>query len=188
MQIATTLAGAQMMPSAIETAGRAVQHDVLRLFEAHGSALYRFARFTLGADEEAEDVVQESFLKLLEHLQAGRDRANLRAWLFAVAANACRDRLRSRRRWLPWQAERDRRSVQPHDVSDRTELAQAAARSLAPRDRLLLSLRAQGLSYRDIAAAACIRERSVGRLLARAVDRWKRHIEIVGRNRTNNLR
>ena len=49
-------------------------------------------------------------------------------------------------------------------------------RALAPRDRLLLSLRAQGFSYREIGIAAGIRERSVGRLLARAVDRWRRRV------------
>ena len=43
---------------------------------------------------------------------------------------------------------------------------------LPPRDRMLLALRASGLSYRDIAAAARIRPSSVGRLLARAIDRW----------------
>jgi len=43
---------------------------------------------------------------------------------------------------------------------------------LPERDRLLLLLRAQGLSYREIADAARIRPASVGRLLARAVDRW----------------
>jgi len=43
---------------------------------------------------------------------------------------------------------------------------------LPPRDRLLLALRGSGLSYRDIAAAARIRPSSVGRLLARAIDRW----------------
>jgi DNA-directed RNA polymerase specialized sigma24 family protein len=48
--------------------------------------------------------------------------------------------------------------------------------ALPARDRLLLSLRAQGFSYRDIAAAARIREQSVGRLLARALDRWKRGV------------
>jgi hypothetical protein len=41
-----------------------------------------------------------------------------------------------------------------------------ALRTLRPRDRLLLSLRAQGLTYRDMAVAAGIRESSVGRLLA----------------------
>jgi RNA polymerase sigma-70 factor (ECF subfamily) len=174
VQIATTIAGIQMTPVPVATVGRGAQDDVLRLFEEHGSSLYRFCRFTLGAEDEAEDIVQHTFLKLLEHLQAGGDRSNLRAWLFAVAANACRDRFRSRWRWLPWTADLDRRTVEPHDVSDRVRHAREAVRALAPRDRLLLSLRAQGLPYRDIAAAAGIREGSVGRLLARAVDRWKK--------------
>jgi DNA-directed RNA polymerase specialized sigma24 family protein len=39
---------------------------------------------------------------------------------------------------------------------------------------MLLSLRANGLSYREIAGATGIREASVGRLLARAVERWKK--------------
>ena len=147
--------------------------DTLRLFQEHGPALYRFCRVTLGRTDEADDVVQETFLKLLQHLEKAGDRSNLRAWLFTVAANACRDRLRWRVRWLPWRAELDVRIVEA--VDDRPELraARAAMRALAPRDRLLLSLRAQGLSYREIASAAGIRESSVGRLLARAVQRWK---------------
>ena len=48
--------------------------------------------------------------------------------------------------------------------------AREALRRLSDRDRLLLALRAQELSYRDIAVAARIRPSSVGRLLARA--RW----------------
>jgi DNA-directed RNA polymerase specialized sigma24 family protein len=39
---------------------------------------------------------------------------------------------------------------------------------------MLLALKAQGLSYRQIAAATGIRETSVGRLLARAMSRWQR--------------
>jgi RNA polymerase sigma-70 factor (ECF subfamily) len=151
--------------------------EVLHLFRDHGQALYRFCRFTLGSPDDVEDIVQESFLKMLQHLQAGGGRSNLRGWLFTVAANACRDRARWRLRWLPWQAELDRRTVAPVDEGPDRDVARAAARSLAPRDRLLLSLRAQGLSYREIAAAAGIEERSVGRLLARAVDRWKRSVD-----------
>ena len=37
--------------------------DVLRLFAEHGSSLFRFCRFTLRGDEEAEDIVQDTFLK-----------------------------------------------------------------------------------------------------------------------------
>lgn len=153
------------------------ESEVLRQFGDQGSSLFRFCRMTLGAADEAEDVVQETFLKLLLHLRAGGDRANLKSWLFTVAANGCRDRIRARRRWLPWQAELDHRTVETPDEPPDRRLASAAARGLAPRDLLLISLRAQGLSYRDIGVAAGIHEGSVGRLLARAVDRWKRRLD-----------
>jgi RNA polymerase sigma-70 factor (ECF subfamily) len=154
--------------------------EVFRLFSEYGSPLYRFCRFTLGGSDEAEDIVQDTFLKLLQHLRAGGDRSNLRSWLFTVAANACRDRMRWRARWLPWRAELDHRTVESIDEPPDRRLQRAAVRALAPRDRLLLSLRAQGLSYREIGAAAGIREGSVGRLLARAVDRWKQQVEKDG--------
>jgi RNA polymerase sigma-70 factor (ECF subfamily) len=156
--------------------------EVLRLFGDHGSSLYRFCRAALRSGDDAEDIVQDTFLKLLQHLQGGGSRSNLRAWLFTVAANACRDRTRWRVRWQPWREELDERPDPGiADSRDRPDLrrARAAMRVLAPRDRLLLSLRAQGLSYRDIAGAAGIREQSVGRLLARAVDRWKRGVEAI---------
>jgi RNA polymerase sigma factor (sigma-70 family) len=155
------------------------QSEVWRLFVEHGNPIYRFCRATLGNATDAEDIVQDTFLKLLQHLKSGGDRSNLRAWLFTVAANACRDDGRRRFRWLPWRAELDVRTVDPEpddDTPDRRR-ARAAFRTLAPRDRLLISLRAQGLSYHDIAIAAGIAEPSVGRLLARAVARWKQSVE-----------
>jgi RNA polymerase sigma-70 factor (ECF subfamily) len=151
--------------------------EVLALFQEHGAAIYRFCRVTIGPADEAEDVVQETFLKLLQHLRRGGDRSNLRAWLFTVAGNGCRDRIRWRIRLLPWQAELDTRAVQPDDDARDVRRARAAMQQLSPRDRLLLSLRAEGLSYREIAFAARIREASIGRLLARAVARWKRRVE-----------
>jgi RNA polymerase sigma-70 factor (ECF subfamily) len=150
------------------------QAEVLRLFSEHGTALFRFCRSTLGNATDAEDVTQETFLKLLRHLQAAGDRRNLKSWLFTVAANSCRDRARVRLRWLPWRAELDHRTVEPVDDTPDLHRARQALRALAPRDRLLLSLRASGLSYKEMAAAAGIREQSIGRLLARALDRWKR--------------
>ena len=169
----TILAGTWMKEIATPEPAIDPAAEVQRLFDEHGAALYRFARSVLMNTADAEDIVQDTFLKLQRHLQAGGDRSNLRAWLFAVAANACRDRSRWRLRWLPWRAELDTRSVEPEDEAPDRRRARASFVALAPRDRLLLSLRAQGLSYREIAAAAGIAEASVGRLLARAVDRWK---------------
>jgi RNA polymerase sigma-70 factor (ECF subfamily) len=156
-----------------DAAARTAADEVLRLFHEHGGAIYRFCRSTLRNESEAEDVVQETFLKLLQHLESNGERSNLKSWLFTVAANACRDRERWRARWRPWRIEDDHRAVAAAQDHDEVHVARRALRALASRDRMLLSLRANGLSYREIATATGIRETSVGRLLARAVERWK---------------
>jgi RNA polymerase sigma-70 factor, ECF subfamily len=150
--------------------------EALRLFRAHGDALYRFARVMVREPGDAEDVVQEAFVRLLHHLRCGGDRSNLKSWLFAVAANLSRDHLRRRKRWLSWlpQHERELRTEPELETRDPQALFLAALRVLRRRDRVLLMLKVQGLSYRDIAVAAGIREVSVGRLLARALARWQR--------------
>jgi len=144
------------------------------LFQAHGTAIYRFASVLVRHREDAEDVVQETFMKLLRHLEGGGDTTNLRGWLFTVAAHAARDRQRRRARWMPWAPEHEATVPPPvlDDEDGRIRGAREALRRLPDRDRLLLALRAQGLSYREIAAAASIQPASVGRLLARAADRW----------------
>jgi RNA polymerase sigma-70 factor (ECF subfamily) len=144
------------------------------LFESHGGAVYRFAAVLVRHHQDAEDVVQETFLKLFTHLESGGDTRNLRGWLFTVAAHAARDRQRARRRWIPWLPAHEPRvpPVSLLDEDGRLKEARQALHQLPERDRLLLLLRAQGLSNREIADAAGIRPASVGRLLARAVDRW----------------
>jgi RNA polymerase sigma-70 factor (ECF subfamily) len=144
------------------------------LFGQHGEAVYRFAAVLLKRHQDAEDVVQETFLKLLRHLESGGDTTNVRGWLFTVAANAARDRQRWRTRWMAWLPSYERSVAPPvlPDEDGRLAQARATLATLTPRDRLLLALRAQGLSYREIAAAAGVKPASVGQLLARALTRW----------------
>jgi RNA polymerase sigma-70 factor (ECF subfamily) len=146
------------------------------LFRQHGAAVYRFAVALLRHHQDAEDVAQETFLKLLRHLSAGGSTQNIHGWLFTVAAHAVRDRQRRLWRWLPWSADDERRVGPPRllDEDGRIARLREVLRGLPARDRLLLALRAQGLSYADIGAAAGIRVSSVGQLLARAVERCER--------------
>jgi RNA polymerase sigma-70 factor (ECF subfamily) len=145
---------------------------VEQLFDEHASGVFRLARLMIGSADEAEDVVQETFLKLTAHLDAKRPLPNVRGWLYTVAAHACRDRQRGRWRWLPWVAELDRRpAFERADSGDAAAPILVGIRALGRRDRLLIALRAQGLDYREIAAATGIKPASVGRLLARALER-----------------
>ncbi len=79
--------------------------DLLHAYEVHGAELYRFAMRRLGDAGEAQDVVQETFLRAW-HAAAGFDpaRASLRSWLFAIARNELVDQGR-RTRARPWRGQ-----------------------------------------------------------------------------------
>lgn len=68
-----------------------------RFFNAYVDAMYRLALGLLGDEAEAEDVVQESFARVLTQLDSFRGEARLNVWLYRVVHNACISRLRHRR-------------------------------------------------------------------------------------------
>lgn len=68
--------------------------DVVTLFDAYSNDLYRFALSYLGSIQDAEDVVQDVFLKLLDkHMFF--EKKNEKAYLMTMTANRCKDQLRS---------------------------------------------------------------------------------------------
>lgn len=152
---------------------------VQELFAEHGDGVFRLALLMLGQRDQAEDVVQDTFLRLLRHVANGGPLANARGWIYTVAAHACRDRQRASRRWLPWNAGHDSRIAS--DQPDATEAARDIVRAIAalsPRDRLLIALRIEGCSYQDIADAAGIAPSSTGRIVTRALDRLARSLGV----------
>jgi RNA polymerase sigma-70 factor (ECF subfamily) len=64
------------------------------LFDAHADKLYRLALSLLRDPVEAEDIVQETFVKVMTRLEQFEGRARLETWLYRVAYNASLDRLR----------------------------------------------------------------------------------------------
>ena len=82
----------------IRSAERDRQGKVMELYEAWHLSLFRYLR-TLGLHRErAEDVVQETFLRLTGHLARGGAETNLRSWIFQVAFNLTMDGHRVDRR------------------------------------------------------------------------------------------
>lgn len=67
------------------------------LFDMHSDKLFRLAFNLLGNEDEAEGVVQESFLRLFEKLNQFQGRSSLGTWLYRVTYNGSIDRLRRRR-------------------------------------------------------------------------------------------
>lgn len=138
--------------------------------EYHGPLVRLLTRRT-GDPALAEDLAQEVFVRALESPPT-----NPRPWLFAVALNLARDGGRAevrRDRHLQLLAgERAGDAVPPPDEAlereERAAAVRAALGTLTETDRSALLLKAEGLSYDEIAAAIGLAKGAIGTTLARA--------------------
>ena len=141
--------------------------------------LYGLAYRLLGDHGEAEDVVQETFLRLDGHAVLDRPDEEVAAWLRRVCLNTAYNRLRGQRRATE-RLDRAGRAERVDDEADasatplldvlRAEQQQVVRRALASlpeRQRACLLLRHAGYSYAEIAATLDLAVGSVGVLLAR---------------------
>lgn len=69
-----------------------------RILDAYGDMLFRLCLVMLKNQADAEDAVQETFLKYLQKAPVFSDLEHEKAWLLTVASNKCRDLLRFRTR------------------------------------------------------------------------------------------
>ena len=163
--------------------GDGFRDAVLEQYDREHEALRRYVLF-LGVDcETAQEIVQESFLKLHQHLLAGGDRANLRAWLFRVSHNLTRNIQTSSRltrtQYIPDFAEDSTvaaESLSAEDElleSERHRRYQAALRQLSKAQRQCLLLRTEGLKYREIAEMLDLSVSTVGENITRGLERLK---------------
>ncbi len=79
------------------------REEAARLVERYSTAVYRLAYARTGSKEDAEDITQETFLRLVWAAPVFRDGEHCKAWLLRVAANCAGDLHRSswRRRSVP---------------------------------------------------------------------------------------
>lgn len=64
------------------------------LFERHRTLVYRFAYQMAGRRDDAEDIVQEAFVRAYQNLDRYRDQAKFTTWLLRIATNLCTDQAR----------------------------------------------------------------------------------------------
>ena len=75
-----------------------MEETFAQVYAAWGATLYRLAAMYVGSAAEAEDVLQDVFVKLLSQKRTFRDEEHQKRWLIRVTVNLCKDRLRRARR------------------------------------------------------------------------------------------
>ena len=131
--------------------------------------LYRAALAILGDAQEAEDAVQDAFLRWWERAPDFPDAARERAWLLKVTVNGCKSRLRApwRRRTAPLL------DTYPADGPEERETLEAV-QALPAADRAVVHLYYyEGYKTAEIAAMTGLREGTVRSRLSRARARLR---------------
>lgn len=149
--------------------------DWVALVTENENRLYRAALAILGEPQEAEDAVQDAFVKYLE--RAPKDVENPAAWLMRVLVNGCKSRLRLQWRQVT-QLPEDLPVPSPEEREELEELWQ-----LPPEERAAIHLfYYEGYSTREIAAMTGVAEGTVRSRLSRARERLRKLLGDVERS------
>jgi RNA polymerase sigma-70 factor (ECF subfamily) len=150
--------------------------------------VFAFLHRMLGSAEEAQDLTQETFLRVVKGAGKYEASGQFRSWLFRIAGNQARSRLRRRKivRWVSFDAgahdvPHERHAEHDLEAADTRDTVRAALARLPERQRHAVLLRQyQEMSYREIADQLGATVPAVESLLHRAMAALR---EDLGRNR-----
>lgn len=71
--------------------------EFARLVDAYSGPVYRLGLRMLGREQDAEDVLQNTFVKILQHIKGFEERSSLSTWIYRIAANEALMMLRKMR-------------------------------------------------------------------------------------------
>lgn len=143
-----------------------------RLYDAVSGSVYRFALSLVRDPHDAEDVLQESFLRICRSAADYQPQGKPLAWIFTIVRHTAMDKHRQTARLLPTEEV----AVDVFDVADADDrlFLHALLNRLSAEDRQILILHvAVGMKHREIAA---VMEMPLGTVLSRyrrALDRLK---------------
>ena len=180
-----------IMSEQTAAAAARVKIEFEEAFTLHHRTVFRAARSVVQDPGLAEDVTQETFLKLHKHLDSINDAEMLRPWLIRVAINLARNTIRGAIRANT----RDENYVKNTGASSVAsievdyeehegvnEIYRALSKIKEPLKSCLL-LKQQGLSYKEIAGSLSLNESSIGTYVARARQEFARFYGKIGRER-----
>jgi RNA polymerase sigma-70 factor (ECF subfamily) len=158
-----------------------LQSEITALFDQLRSPLLRYLWDFRLSSETAEELVQEAFLKLFEELKQGTSVQMPRPWLFRVVHRlALKEMRRLRVRETPEPLQNGEPELleivdlkptpaEQFLLDEREQRLSHALKSLPIRERQCLSLRVEGLRYREIADVLDLSVATVSDVLRRAV-------------------
>ena len=183
----------ELSDRALVTQARSGDPDAFRaLVERHGRAVFRLAFRMTGNSQDAEDVVQESWLRVYRQIGRFDERAGFGTWLYRIATNCALDAIRARRRRSeelvggePDEADRAGQFPAPGPSPERAAWSgqlraalQDAIEQLSPTERAAFVLRHfEGVRMEEVGRVLGCRPGAAKHSVFRAVQKLRRALE-----------
>lgn len=153
--------------------------EVADIFRTFGPLLLRRCRFLMHDRAAAEDVLQETFVKIMRHGAAYRDAEAKLRWLYRVADNCCFDALKRRRDRPPPLALADDLEPRAHPtVVERLQAAGALGRLPTSERQVAVLAFVDGLTQDQIATEIGWSRQTINRKLRAIRDRLGRWLNV----------
>ncbi|MBK5292235.1 MAG: RNA polymerase sigma factor [Acidobacteriia bacterium] len=159
-------------------------HAYRYLVERYSRGVFRLAYRMTGSEQDAEDIVQESFLKAFRQMHRFESRSGFGTWLYRITANCALDFLRLRQRHAEATGEMPgltSAEPAPDRLTYSSELRLGIADALgtlSPQERAAFVLRHyQGCGIQEIAGSLNLSETAAKNTVFRPVQKLRRHLE-----------
>lgn len=151
------------------------------LYASHYRKMFRLALKISGSSDNASDIVQEVFISLFDNLRNGNQILYPGTWLYKTTLNKCCDYLRKQKKFTPAEyiADEEMEEV-TFEADEKTGIIKQALMQLTDKERTIMKLYSEGLSYREISKLSGIKMTSVGKTISRILDKMEKKLKRCG--------
>lgn len=125
-----------------------LEERISEIYRLHYLDVYRFLICFSGNQDEAEDMTQEVFIRVLKNLPTYHDNGHIRTWIFAIAKHVAIDHYRKKRfssifkeGFFKQIASKDKSPIDLIELSETQRMVREAISSLKPSYRIVVLLR-----------------------------------------------
>lgn len=143
--------------------------------------MFRVARKMVCNSDDAADIVQEVFIYLFDKLKGGNIITHLNTWLYRATINKSIDKIRKQQKFQNIESLNDTKTedglIENIEKQEVTAAINCAISKLGTKERVLIVLYSEGLTYKEISDATGVKFSSVGKTLSRILGKLEEELK-----------